>query len=381
MLSDLEIKNFRTFKHLRIRRLGQVNLILGNNNVGKTTLLEALQIYGSAWPAPTAAEILEYRGEVVGTIGPAGALSFEAGSFLNLEALFHGRGYGKVTQAFVGPATDGSNLPALAITGTVENDVSVEAGVPVVPQNTTRSIPPGPQLTLRFQSGRASSKLYRSRRVHYETIPPELAALAGVNPRPALLRLTNSESMAETAGRWDAIANLRDRRRVIHLLDKVYPVDDLAFVGQPVRTAKLWFHEGAGFMPLMSAGEGMVRMLHIATALCAAKSSEAPRPLRCPANVFPLVLIDEIDAGIHHSHHADLWRFVLEAAHELGVQVLATTHSWDCLRGLAEAVKNVPECDALAVRLEKVEGKDRTGAVIIDRDDLPIVVRETIEVR
>ena len=47
MLTSLEIKNFRTFAHLRIERLGQVNLILGKNNVGKTTLLEALQVYAS----------------------------------------------------------------------------------------------------------------------------------------------------------------------------------------------------------------------------------------------------------------------------------------------------------------------------------------------
>ena len=48
MLSSLEIKNFRTFSHLVIQRLGRVNLIVGKNNVGKTTLLEALRIYGSA---------------------------------------------------------------------------------------------------------------------------------------------------------------------------------------------------------------------------------------------------------------------------------------------------------------------------------------------
>ena len=47
MLSSLKIRNFRTFSHLFIERLGRVNLILGKNNVGKTTLLEALFIYGS----------------------------------------------------------------------------------------------------------------------------------------------------------------------------------------------------------------------------------------------------------------------------------------------------------------------------------------------
>src|SRR5205085_5473965 len=45
MLPNLEIREFRTFRHLQIERLGRVNLIVGKNNVGKTSLLEALQLY------------------------------------------------------------------------------------------------------------------------------------------------------------------------------------------------------------------------------------------------------------------------------------------------------------------------------------------------
>src|SRR5262245_60205982 len=40
ILDSLEIQNFRTFQHLRIEKLGRVNLITGKNNVGKTSLLE-----------------------------------------------------------------------------------------------------------------------------------------------------------------------------------------------------------------------------------------------------------------------------------------------------------------------------------------------------
>ncbi len=42
ILNSLEIQNFRLFRHLRIERLGRVNLIVGQNNIGKTCLLEAL---------------------------------------------------------------------------------------------------------------------------------------------------------------------------------------------------------------------------------------------------------------------------------------------------------------------------------------------------
>lgn len=47
ILESLEIQNFRGFYHLQIERLGRVNLIVGENNVGKTSLLEALQLYAN----------------------------------------------------------------------------------------------------------------------------------------------------------------------------------------------------------------------------------------------------------------------------------------------------------------------------------------------
>jgi AAA15 family ATPase/GTPase len=44
MLDSLHIQNYRLFKDLKIDKLGQVNLIAGKNNTGKTALLEALRI-------------------------------------------------------------------------------------------------------------------------------------------------------------------------------------------------------------------------------------------------------------------------------------------------------------------------------------------------
>lgn len=45
VLDSLEIHNFRGLRDLRIKDLGRANLIVGNNNVGKTTVLEVLRFY------------------------------------------------------------------------------------------------------------------------------------------------------------------------------------------------------------------------------------------------------------------------------------------------------------------------------------------------
>ena len=44
MLTSLSIENFRLFKKLEVKSLNRVNLIAGENNVGKTALLEALYL-------------------------------------------------------------------------------------------------------------------------------------------------------------------------------------------------------------------------------------------------------------------------------------------------------------------------------------------------
>ncbi|PID61136.1 MAG: hypothetical protein CR974_04340 [Gammaproteobacteria bacterium] len=41
-LDSLKVKNFRILEGVEIDRLGHVNLIVGKNNSGKSTILEAL---------------------------------------------------------------------------------------------------------------------------------------------------------------------------------------------------------------------------------------------------------------------------------------------------------------------------------------------------
>jgi predicted ATP-dependent endonuclease of OLD family len=40
LLDSLEIQNFRGFRNLQIEKLGRVNLIVGKNNIGKSSLLD-----------------------------------------------------------------------------------------------------------------------------------------------------------------------------------------------------------------------------------------------------------------------------------------------------------------------------------------------------
>jgi len=93
----------------------------------------------------------------------------------------------------------------------------------------------------------------------------------------------------------------------------------------------------------------------------------------------PILLVDEVENGIHYTVLSQLWRFILRLAELHDVQVFATSHSWDCIRGLQEASADTSDADVMLIRLER--GPKMTKAVLFDRKELSVVTRDAIEVR
>lgn len=48
-LKSISIKNFKGLKQLELNDLNQINIIVGDNNIGKTNLLEAIYILQSPY--------------------------------------------------------------------------------------------------------------------------------------------------------------------------------------------------------------------------------------------------------------------------------------------------------------------------------------------
>ncbi|WP_221389659.1 AAA family ATPase [Dyadobacter sp. NIV53] len=63
MLNSIRIQNYRNLKDLSIEKFGRVNLIIGKNNTGKTSLLEAIYLLLHPDVDQSIAFILRIRGE------------------------------------------------------------------------------------------------------------------------------------------------------------------------------------------------------------------------------------------------------------------------------------------------------------------------------
>ena len=375
MLTSLEIKNFRAFSHLVIERLGRVNLIVGKNNVGKTTLLEALQICGSTSVPSTIRSILEARSEVRSSadLTPAG----ESRAKFVITSLFHGRDVWQDNEASIGIRC----VDADVYKWIFETQIADQTGDRCL----TVDLDPIARRYVFFSDGSAKTA---------DALPEEWAFLP-VNPPILLGEISSQEAESLVATWWDATWLSDGKERVLNLLKSLVPVRDVIFVRDPFdstkRIARVKTENFKDPIPLAAMGGGVTRLFHMALAMEFARhrvsrvedAPEGPGPRLSlgPRDLYSFVLIDEVDTGIHHTLHRDLWRFIFRAARTLDIQLFATTHSLDCLRGFAEAAEEDEEADVQVIRLEKVEGEDQTGAVVIDREGLPIVIRDSIEVR
>jgi len=117
-------------------------------------------------------------------------------------------------------------------------------------------------------------------------------------------------------------------------------------------------------VPLKRLGDGVQRLLGIALALSNCQNG--------------ILLIDEVENGIHYSILRKLWALIFQAAHDRNIQVIAATHSWDCIASFAHAANATDEVGAL-IRLEGAE--DGPYPVYYSEQELKIAAGQRIEVR
>ena len=379
MLQSFDIEGFRTFKHLRIDRLARVNLVVGRNNVGKTMLLEALRLYVDGAHFASIARLLLTRNEVAALAAP-GRRGSEAE--IRLEALFHGRPTQLRTDDTICLSDPTTPSSALNIRVAIEH----KGKKPRQAQGRT----------LRVRRGKQAGVLDVSEFSEWR-----------MNPRhpgwpleaPAFVH-AGRLAASHIGWLWDRVALTERAANVVTALSIIAPVEGIALVADPSsyregeRMAMARLGNETEPVPLASLGDGMLRVfeLALATEFAASRATPSSTMLTKDAkeeeeedgDVFlaldePMLLIDEVEIGVHYSALPDVWRYLFRAARERGIQVFATTHSWDCIEAFQQAAAEEPEGSALLMRLEQKDQEHR--AVLFDQDELPTVTKHHIEVR
>ena len=374
VLDSLEIKNFRAFRHLRIEKLGRVNLIVGKNNVGKSSLLEALWLYAEQGNLELVWEVLGARDERVWSVGQDQRTIED-----NIEALkylFHGRQDVKEQHSIIQIGPIGSQYDSFIIevgwyttaygglgsTGGLEgfNKPQLTRLEPDQARMAKQAIP-----YLEVSKGQRLIEIY--------SLAPETrrnSALSNSGRKQSIFISAKGITKNQIGQLWDDIALTDLEADVLLALRLIFAdVERISLVAEKsiyLQRSPIVKLTGTSIpIPLRSMGEGMNRLFGIALALVNAKDG--------------MLLIDEVDTGLHYSVLPDVWKLIFEVAHRLNVQVFATTHSWDCIQAFQQAADDNTEEEGVLVRLEN--RKAGVGAVTFDEQELAIVTREQIEVR
>lgn len=368
-LDSLEIQGFRAFHHLQIERLGRVNLIVGKNNVGKSSLLEALWLYSHKGSPRTIWDILKTRGESQSD-SPKNSVDVEEQS-LAIGALFYGRIDVRRQNGAISIGPIGSEHRTLHVSvdwytnqGDEEGNEHWQLLHPdeekddnVMLRLATR-IGERPRLSYPLYQNSIPLSVWvrRSERSEFREIPSMYKPAMGLDKRD-ISRL------------WDKTTLTPGEQHLLDALTILSPtVEGLRMVGDPQRPYEripiVKIREISVPIPLYSMGEGMSRMFDIALAMANAQNG--------------MVFIDEVENGIHYSVQPDLWKLIFDVAYELNTQVFATTHSWDCVEAF-QRIAGRDDQEGLLIRLE--EQKGQIAATLFDERELAIATRNEIEVR
>ncbi len=162
--------------------------------------------------------------------------------------------------------------------------------------------------------------------------------------------------------------NVERRDKFIERLKVFIPEVQDVRIGQEVINI---FEKGRNTpKPLHSFGEGSNKFFRI---LCEIVICEGKR-----------LMIDEIDAGIHHTKFVRFWKAIMQAATEYDVQIFATTHNEECLtyfRLALEAEEMAAQRAHARVITLKLRKENKVRAKVYDFANLQIATELNHEIR
>lgn len=363
MLTEVTIQGYRCFTEFRLHGLARLNLLVGKNNSGKTAALEAIQLLAGGGHPSYLLNILGRREEYVPAPDPAAESSDIS---LSVAPLFHGHdiSLGRFFEI------SGSNTARTFFRCEVVAPPETKGEEGALPSALTEA----PALGLGLSSDQLLSPAF-VRLGANGGLPTGAFRRAEFQESTRNVTFVSTDSMTSyTMSRiWNDIALTPAESQVVAALQILDPrVERVAFLsmesGRFARTRGgivLKLKETNYRVALGSMGDGMRRILALSLAIIRSRNG--------------VVLIDEIDTGFHYSIMPAMWKLVASLAQRLSVQVFATTHSWDCLRGLASYVEADSQhgTDVSVMRIER----DQDLAVHYSGDELTLAAKSFSEMR
>ena len=361
MIEALKVENFKSFHRLNLDKLTRFTLISGANNVGKSSLLEAIFLLYNVWNDDLF--IRQYKLRRLTGGGQSHSLDW-------IEFFYN---FNDLLEISIQTETSEKTLQKIlchmqTVSSTIfsgqkkEQGAALDFQAPVGLQNSDRSMMP--VMNVEFWEGgekQYSRMIYPNMdeihvndrdRVPTLNIPSVWIAIPSLIPNGASLF-----SELDVNNQMDI---------VIDFLRIIEPKIKGLSIGLRGNQNEIYVDIGLKRkLPMKMMGEAMQRLLLFV--------------LTCAQVKGGIILIDEIENGLHWRIHSQVWRELCQIAKHFDCQVIATTHSYEFIRGAFEGLNEELQKQFSYIRLDRIQ--DDIQGKIFHKDELDWVFRMNAEVR
>lgn len=384
MYDRILIENFRGFERFELTGLGRINLLVGQNNSGKSSLLEAVHFLATSGNPWAIMEVANRRGEVITDPDNRARWAEE----IDPSHLFFGHRISlKSAFSISGTFPDGGDaLDARVISVDPDSETLFRRPPKSVD---TENLEFGfdafeEKLGIEFWSSLTPSKptiweLSRRKGLAIEGIKrgsrnPLSERFTALDGRPVKFVSTAGQTVDDIVTLFERFVLSPQEDFAIKALQVIEPTleriatrsNDRRRLDPGARGGIVLRFKGNDLpVPIGSMGDGMWRMLGMALALAAARGG--------------ILLVDEIDTGLHYTTMDRMWKLLDTAARELSVQVFATTHSRDCVDSLA-VIAGSAKGERSEATIHRIE-RNRQKSVAFTGEEIIAAAERGIEVR
>ncbi len=330
MLTSLSISGFRGIPALKIDDLARVNIFLGGNGAGKTSILEALAAIANPVHPGMLATMSTWR-EMPGvnSVAPAG-----------LEAFFYSMETSPIRLEFVvDGVTQRLTITALVgIEGTFEMDTDADSA--------------SSQSSTAAAEDQLVGVIYS-----YEPVIGDEPIVVEMRLMPQGYHTSNAKQVSHLGSFYIHARRATSSGETANLLTRLYErkADDLLVSAlREVDPRLVRMHSGlqgnqpvimvdvggSRMVPMNVLGDGFCRCALIATGLLWGQAK--------------LVIVDEIDSGLHHTVMRSVWENSLNLVRRYDRQLFCTTHDEEMLQATLDAFKDSPD-DLRVFRIDRLQ--------------------------
>lgn len=333
--SELIIRQYRGIKGLTFKGLGNVNILVGDNNVGKTSMLEAIycfrnpdKAYSVVQAARTRRNYLYSRTSTFDMF--MSVFPFGEEKRIEIEAEIFGERHNMKLVGDLERRIIKDQIQQLSIWDSNENNGDEHSD----------------DLELRFVEKEVDC--FSGTLLHNDLSDELLLRSDGLNmsiPISSFWRISFVSAYSHLSKAIITREAIEYKKEIISLLkmfdDKITGFD-LVRNEETRTTTEFIRHKKLGVVPLYTFGDGLKRVLLLATSLVNSRDG--------------VLLIDEIEASIHVSVLADVFTWLLKASKKFNVQIFASTHSNEALKEITTVAIEDESSDLVAYRIEKFDG-------------------------